>query len=98
MQGTNGNEKMLTEIGSGGQSGEKDTYSGIETLSGGSAGDDLTFNGPAIISSNLPSPNFGNYAILGNGGNDVLSADGAKLDPTMPTSSSLSPAAAATTA
>ena len=81
VQGTapTATKNTFTEIGSGGQSGEKDTYSGIETLSGGSNGDDLTFNGPAIINSNLPSPNFGNYAILGNGGNDVLSADGASF-------------------
>ena len=78
LQGTNpsNNANHFNQAGSGGQAGEQDHYEGIETLAGGSKADKLDFLAPPIIDSDLPAPHLGDYAILGNGGNDSLSADG----------------------
>src|SRR5262245_25539081 len=58
--------------GSGGQSGETDTYSGCEILTGGSAGDAIK-----IIGAGAPPEDnvtFANLQIFGGGGNDSLDA------------------------
>jgi Ca2+-binding RTX toxin-like protein len=60
--------------GQGGTAGENDTFSGIETIQGGSANDDLLLEGPSINGGDTV-PHFGNYVLSGNGGNDSLHAD-----------------------
>ena len=58
--------------GSGGQSGENDTYLGCEILTGGSVGDTLEITGagaPEEAGLNFPS-----LQIFGGGGNDSLNA------------------------
>jgi Ca2+-binding RTX toxin-like protein len=59
--------------GTGGQAGEHDTYSGDETLIGGSAGDNLQITG--ANSENL-QVHYSPYEILGGPGNDTLQAIG----------------------
>lgn len=61
--------------GKGGQSAEHDTFSGVETVLGGSGNDVLKFLGPALEDGG-PAPHFGNFVLNGQGGNDQLSADG----------------------
>jgi Ca2+-binding RTX toxin-like protein len=61
--------------GSGGQAGEKDTFSGVENILGGKGNDTLKFLGPFFLDAG-PRPNFGNFVLNGQGGNDSLTADG----------------------
>ena len=54
--------------GAGGQAGEHDTYTSVETILSGSGDDQLAVSGGSLIGG----PYFGPYLIDGGAGNDVL--------------------------
>jgi Ca2+-binding RTX toxin-like protein len=65
-----------TSTGTGGSTGESDTYRQLETLLGGSAGDDLKFSGEEFNTTGSTR----NFLIAGNGGNDTLEAGSQPID------------------
>ena len=70
VTGDNSSGHPVNVSGKGGQSGEQDTYEGIQTLQGGSGSDKLTLNGPSLHGGTVP--NYGGFLLSGNGGNDTL--------------------------